>query len=551
MKPVLLLLLCIGLSQGICAQELEHATQSSLSSQYSAVALGTNGNWFLAGNHQQVTSFLPSIIREMDSAGQIVGEWSYSIPGNDVTEVNDLMARADGSMILSGYAKPSCDVGIEVGFVSSFFQGTLQWQQFYSAPVRHIAQNDSLMALATSDRLLFTDLFGDSLYSTLFPLWDFPRRVCATDQGFVAMGNFGARGVLPDGTPSDSLLDAQVSDMIQMPGGSLLAVTVDSLIELAPDLQRTGNGVRVVGYEPRRVAYSGGFVRVHTLDTLFTFTSNLAEISAIPTDNPWDWTLFILNGVGYLPKAAEFGNSIVMTAGASQSGAYCAACRSLPLDSSPTQLESNAELRNLTVDTLSYTIESWWVSGTASARVWLHNLGDTPLTSVTLNILTQSFCGLEGHSQSYDTLALAPGDSIHLDFGPFSYHEFIEPMDSLVLCVWAARPNYRIDREPLGNKVCTSIALDPATGSLDPTRSEFPILFPNPAIGQIVLRPNLPQHGSFDVTFLDLQGRAVLKRSMNYTGTPLRIDIAGLTAGVYIVEIAQAGHRSSHRLIVE
>lgn len=184
-------------------------------------------------------------------------------------------------------------------------------------------------------------------------------------------------------------------------------------------------------------------------------------------------------------------------------------------------------------------------------HVWLVNLGSIPLTSITLNYTIQEICSVYGTSQAYDTLALAPGDSIQLGFGPFSLNEYLWQPDTLKFCVLSARPNHRIDSDPIGNKVCAGVPFNITTSSSDRISEQSPALLPNPAMASVTLHPDLPYHGPFDVAFLDLQGRTALKRSMNYTGGSMRIGIEDLKPGVYIVEIAQAGHRSSHRLVIE
>ena len=548
------------MSQGIRSQELEHATQTSLYSRYGPTALGTNGNWYLAGHFQQSTWSFPYFIREMGPDGLILNEWFYGAPPDTSINVNDIVARPDGTLLLIG-TKGVCDVWGPAGLIYTFDNGDIHSQRIYpSLGLSHSAANDSMLVIAATTGLLFTDLFGDSLNWTQFPPSELPARVCTTEEGFVGMGYFGARSVLPDGTFSDALLNVSVHDMIQLQGGSLLALTTDSLIELTSSLQRTGTGVRIIdNVGPRRVAYAGGTVRVHTMDTLYSFTPQLVQLGAIPTHNPWEPSFVWSPIAGYWPGTVEFADTIVMTAGAYISGSSAAACRSFVFDAPAPQLVTDAEMKDLTVDSLTYTLNydpNFFssASGWAWVTAWLHNSGDAPLTSVTLNHRLGAICGLDGYSQSYDTLALVPGDSIQLEFGPFYFYESFwqaNTIDDLALCIWVARPNFRIDREPLGNEVCTSVSIDFTTGTFSSSGTTLPAIFPNPTKDQVMIRPDLPQHGSFGVTFFDLQGRAVLRRSMIYVGGSMRIEIEDLRPGVYIVEITQADHRASHRLVVD
>ena len=527
--------------------------QVSPMSSYTAVTSANNGNWFFAGMFQQSTFPLafsfPVMLREAAPNGQVLGEWTFAVPGNEATRISDLMMRDDGSLILSGYVSFNCDVSSVAGYASCFLNGSFLWERtFAMGPLNDAAQNDSLLAFVTDDGVLFTDHSGDSLSATAFHPSLFMKSITTTEQGFVVSGYHGAQSIHANGALSDSLVGVHVEDVIQMPSGTFLALTTDSVLELSANLERTGIGVRAIGYYPRGIAYAGGAVRFHTVDSLFSFTPGLLPLSAVPMGQPWEPTGLMNEIVGYWPRVLAFNDQEVMTAGAYACGIQGVASRSMLLNGTASDLAMDVALKNLTID----SVEGTYLYGTAWAHVWLHNEGDAVLTSVTLNhVLPIVICGWNADSQAYDTLALAPGDSIELAFGLFDLLEQFPQGDTLEICIWAARPNYRLDREPLDNEACISVPINITTGSFSPLRESPQALFPNPASGQVILRPDMQHHGSFDLTIYDLQGRAILQHSMSYSGAPLTIDISGLNPGSFIVEITQEDHRSQHRLIVE
>ncbi len=553
MRSLLLTFVCLPLWGAAFGQGWDRMYQVSPMSSYTAVTQAPNGNWFFAGMYQQSTfplSFsFPVILREVASNGQVLGEWTFAVPDNEATHIGDLMVLDDGSLILSGYMSYNCDLSPVVGYARCLLDGALLWDRsFAMGPLNDAAQNDSLLAFLSDGGVLFTDHSGDSLYTTTFHPIPFTRRIVATDQGFVVSGYHGAQSLFADGALSDSLVGVHVEDIIQMPAGTFLALTTDSVLELSANLERTGIGVQVNGYEPRGIAYEGGAVYVHTVDSLFSFTPGLVPLGHVAMDQPWEPTGLMNEIVGYWPRVVAFSDEEVMTAGSYACGVSGTASRSMLLNGTPSDLAMDVALTNLTVDSLIYSGSY----GTAWTRAWLHNEGDAVLTSVTLNhVLPIVICGWNADSQAYDTLALAPGDSIKLAFGPFDLYEPFFQGDSLDICIWAARPNYRLDREPLDNEVCIGMAIDVTTGSYGPFGEGPHTLFPNPASGQVMLLPDVPQHGSFDLTFYDLQGRIILRRSMSFAGAPLAIDISGLNSGSFILEVVQADHRSQHRLVVE
>ena len=79
-------------------------------------------------------------------------------------------------------------------------------------------------------------------------------------------------------------------------------------------------------------------------------------------------------------------------------------------------------------------------------------------------------------------------------------------------------------------------------------------LSPNPANGgQVTLQYALPRAEPFEVTVLDVSGRAVRTRqvSANSRTGALSIDLGGLNAGVYMVRITGSDLTLSRKLVVQ
>lgn len=552
--PVLLL---SALPSCLSAQVFDHTIQTTRFSTYTSTALANNGNWFFAGIHQQGTWSFPGILREVDQDGHVIGEWQVGQPLDGTVTIKDMIAQDNGSLLLIGHVS-ICDVWDPVGLIYSFDNGEISLMHSYpSMGFMDAARNDSLMVMAANTGILFADHSGDSLYWTSFPTSIPVNRVLPTEQGFVGFGSQGCRAVLTNGTLYGPGLDVPLRDMIVLEDGRLLALTMDSLLELTPGLIRTGNGLRIIDYDgPRRLAYAGDAVRVHTKDTLFSFTPQLEPISAYPTRHPliaYDW----LESTGYSPIDVVFTDELVMTAGFYGAGFSATACRSFPLDALPDEIATDVELYGLSVDSIhistsySPTLISY-VAGTAKVSAWLRNDGGIPVTSISLNHKLIATCGANGFSQSYDTLNLAPGDSIQLQFGPFGFYQpFLQASisEEFDLCIWAAQPSYRVDRNPLDNEACFPITIDFSTGQFELIRPEQILVYPNPASSFVMI--DLEAAGSVRLALTDTQGRCVHQVTTEFGGSALPIDISSLSPGTYILEVVKNDHRSTHRLVVE
>ena len=76
-------------------------------------------------------------------------------------------------------------------------------------------------------------------------------------------------------------------------------------------------------------------------------------------------------------------------------------------------------------------------------------------------------------------------------------------------------------------------------------------IYPNPASQEVTLRSEKPLRGQVELSITDLQGQVVLERKLQSMLSEERIDLAGLAAGMYLVELRTEGKRSVQKLAVE
>jgi hypothetical protein len=75
---------------------------------------------------------------------------------------------------------------------------------------------------------------------------------------------------------------------------------------------------------------------------------------------------------------------------------------------------------------------------------------------------------------------------------------------------------------------------------------------PNPpAGGAVTVRYTLPAGGSASIRVYDASGRVVLERGLAARSGALRLDLRGLSAGVYLVKLEAAGYSATRKLVVQ
>jgi hypothetical protein len=496
-------------------------------------------------------------MQEFSPTGELIQEWPVPGNGEEVVSVTELLPRSDGTCIAAGGLQPTCDVGVESGSIWCLQSGSSLWQhtygihRFFSA-----AQNDSLLVFLSSGGLLFTNHQGDSLRTTTFPAGSSNWAVISTYDGFAVCGATGIHKVLPDGQFGASVQDMNVRDVVMLDDGGFIALTNDSLIGLDEDLVRNGNALPYSSVGPRELALSDDGVFLITMDTLYATNLNLDGLTGTSLGRPWQ-TYFFAPGYGYgfTPSDAAVSGDTLMIVGDYRSEVSNAALRTYSMTQLNNMLPTDVALHNLRIDSMPYVQGSISLQGELYGQVWLHNIGETPLTSVTLNYTYPfAICGTNGAFAQYDELLVAPGDSIALDFGPLnisipSYYE--NTADGYEVCLWANSPNMRLDRDPSNNSSCSHVLTDPTMALIEQTSVGNDRLYPNPTSGVVHWSGTSSGQQAASISFLDIQGRRALAYASVPSARPMDLDISKLVPGTYIVTIVNGDDRSTHRLVVE
>jgi hypothetical protein len=92
---------------------------------------------------------------------------------------------------------------------------------------------------------------------------------------------------------------------------------------------------------------------------------------------------------------------------------------------------------------------------------------------------------------------------------------------------------------------CSVISYEPVSVA-EPFAPGEIALYPNPAVDQVELLLQRP--GVHEVQVYDLMGQVVM--SFSARNAVERVDVSGLSAGVYLVEVAQGAARTTLRLSV-
>lgn len=164
-----------------------------------------------------------------------------------------------------------------------------------------------------------------------------------------------------------------------------------------------------------------------------------------------------------------------------------------------------------------------------------------------------------GYNQSF-TGTINPGDQKNV------YYTFELPAswdaDNMHIVVMLIAPNGQIDNagratisqaqangyDGTGVNAGSTVGLN----NLEQIDASFK-MYPNPTSGQVALSFNLKNETNVEVMVMDIQGKVIAQRaygSMNGSSV-IEYNAAGLTPGVYVVEVLLDGEKITRRLVVE
>ena len=523
--------------------------QPSLYSIYSAVIPALDSGWYVAGNVVVDNSFYSyGLLRKLDNNGSVLMEAQVQVPGYERTGINALATTSAGTLLVAGVASAGCDYGPFEALLSAFTDsGTPLWQHRYAVePAQDMAVNDSLIALIGYPYLLFTDLNGDSLHQTSVD-YGYGERVRANSAGFVCLGYQGVFQVMADGTSGDPLEGVNAIDLVELSNGQQVLLTEDSILLLTSGLERTG-----IGASRSSPSYSGWLsiegpgVRVTDEDSTYLFDSILNLIESHSLELP----------SGFNTLDVQTSDSELVSVGYFNSGAFGAAIRSQPLTGPESPLDMDIALSGLSVDSVQLTYfpisNGVYFHGPIWLHGWVKNHGDLPVDHLTLDqVLPYGICSAAGFNYPFEGLGLTPGDSLYMAMGPFAIYDAETENPNAPthrnICIWAACPDNRLDRNGTDNQGCVDLLIPLGVDELQAAARLK--VYPNPAADHVIVE--LPEliSPSMAWSLTDLMGRKV-SASMQVTGErSIRLDLGELVQGSYALSINNGTARWS-RLVV-
>lgn len=511
--------------------------QPSLYSSYSAVIRATDSSWYVAGNVAVDNSFNSyGSVHELDNEGSVLMEAQIQVPGYETTGFNALATTNTGILLAAGVASQGCDYGsFETILAALSNSGTVLWEHRYSMePATAIAVNDSLIALLGYSNLLITDLNGDSLHTSDLGSGLF-NRVKTNSNGFLCVGYQGVLQVLPDGTSTDVLAGVHGLDILQLSNGQQVLLTQDSILLLAPTLERTGIGAVHSSSYPGWLDLEGSGIRITDQNSTYLFDSSLNLI-----DSHW-----LGLPAGFHTRDTEVSAGQLVSVGDFNSGAVGAAVRSRPLNGVVPPLEMDIALSGLTVDSMqlfySPLPNGVMIQGPIWMHGWVKNLGDLSVDHLTLDqVLPYGICNPAGFNYPYESLNIAPGDSLYMAMGPFQVYtgETDDPNAPTYrsICIWAACPDDRLDRNVADNEGCVEILIPLA---VDEQQTAVGLkVHPNPAIDHVTVEMPAAIDPSMTWQLTDLMGRRVEVHMEVMTYRTLRLEMGGLARGTFLISVS-------------
>ncbi|MEM9916953.1 MAG: T9SS type A sorting domain-containing protein [Bacteroidota bacterium] len=180
----------------------------------------------------------------------------------------------------------------------------------------------------------------------------------------------------------------------------------------------------------------------------------------------------------------------------------------------------------------------------------VQNLGTEPLTSFSFssNRLNGFNCAELRIFKQYEGLNVPPGDffqiidsSFNVTFGVYS-----DPYTNINVEAVVYAPNHHFDDDYSNNFERLTLTSVSELAPLQPLQ-----LLPNPAHQLVNIQ--IEQAGTYDLQFFDAYGREVksLRRLQGHAGQQLPIQVGDWPAGVYFMQMSEAGKKWTERFVVQ
>lgn len=182
------------------------------------------------------------------------------------------------------------------------------------------------------------------------------------------------------------------------------------------------------------------------------------------------------------------------------------------------------------------------------------NHGADTLRSIVLSMWIQvpfQFCGPPTNRIDTAEIALAPGDTLSLPFGPVSVQlglQWAQAEGAGEVCIVALAPDLLADRAPEDNTACVSV--DYVLGVEEPLRKVSLTLAPNPAINTCMLSGLGALEAPVRLTIMDPTGRIVAEQFNTGSSDNTQLDISGLPPATYIISAEGVRSRAVLKLVV-
>lgn len=173
------------------------------------------------------------------------------------------------------------------------------------------------------------------------------------------------------------------------------------------------------------------------------------------------------------------------------------------------------------VGTIDQPDDGQTIGGSTNVRIWIHNYGNVPLTGIPCNY---SFNGGSPVTQTYNGPDIAPGDSVL-----FMFAQPLVPLQqaSGPLCAWTS---YNNDLTSGNDTTCITINMVVGVQENAAVRLR---MSPVPASSDLLI-DGMPR-AAVRLEVYDMTGALRMERSARNVSGPVRLDVANLADGAYVL----------------